>query len=949
MPYTDVFGGSTIYPSQQTYLSLVLTANVVLAWPIEQQVGGNVVADIIDVDSTGPSFSIDLPDARQVSEGYTALFNNIGSNTFTVRNADGATLVSPVSGSVWQLYLSDNSTPGGTWRVFQFGASVSTAAAAALAGAGIKASGSLLDQSMPVTTLAATTTLTSAFRARAVVWTGGIGTLTLPNAGGVGSDWFFNVRNNGTGSVNLTPPSGLIDGAASKSLAPGQGGVVFTDGVNYFSLGIGSAGGASAFDFVSIDVSGAGDYTLSGVQLNRIAYRFTGTLTGNRNIIVPSSIQQYWVNNATSGAFTFFVKTVSQTPGVEILQNNSGILYCDGTNVVDGESSTVSFPIPVAQGGTGAVNAATARLNLGATTIGDGLFVAADAAAARTLLSVQPTANPTFTGTVTGGTFAGSGASLTNLPAANLTGILPALNAAALTNLTAANLVGALPAISGAALTNLNASNLASGTVPDARFPATLPAANGSNLTNLNATNLATGTVADARLSSNVALRNASNTFTGGSLINSSTIAASSWSLQLTGAAGAARDILLAGQSGFSNGFTVQFNGTQMQYGFLNGNVTISAPTSGVALSVTGASGGTAMQLNPVGSAFGLIVQSAAGAFSGIQLAQTGQAAAAVYQPASSSDLRLQTNSVDRIAVSNTGNVTINAPASGTPLRATAATGQLYAADFFAGPANTDYAIVRLLGASATGLVGVGNSLTANTAFRDTAIFGTQNAFGAAIVTNDAARMTVSSVGNISINAPASGTTLVVNAAASTPAAQIGNIFMATGAGLLGGTNRNLYTFGTDIFAIGTIDSAEINFRTASASRARVGTSNAESFQAMDDGGAMQTVGWRDMPQNAQAGSYTLAVADRGKYVQTSGGSATITIPANGVAAFPIGSVVTLYNVSGGNQTVAQGAGATLTWAGVGSTGNRTLSDRGLATVLKTGTDSWVISGVGLS
>jgi hypothetical protein len=57
-----------------------------------------------------------------------------------------------------------------------------------------------------------------------------------------------------------------------------------------------------------------------------------------------------------------------------------------------------------------------------------------------------------------------------------------------------------LPAISGANLTNLDASDLASGTIPDARFPATLPAINGSALTNLNASNLATGTVANARL-----------------------------------------------------------------------------------------------------------------------------------------------------------------------------------------------------------------------------------------------------------------------------------------------------------------------------------------------------------------------------------------------------------------------------------------------------------------
>lgn len=34
-------------------------------------------------------------------------------------------------------------------------------------------------------------------------------------------------------------------------------------------------------------------------------------------------------------------------------------------------------------------------------------------------------------------------------------------------------------------LSNLNASNLTSGTVPDARFPATLPAISGANLTNL--------------------------------------------------------------------------------------------------------------------------------------------------------------------------------------------------------------------------------------------------------------------------------------------------------------------------------------------------------------------------------------------------------------------------------------------------------------------------------
>ena len=78
-----------------------------------------------------------------------------------------------------------------------------------------------------------------------------------------------------------------------------------------------------------------------------------------------------------------------------------------------------------------------------------------------------------FTGVCTATTFAGahsgSGANLTSLPAAQITGTLPAISGANLTNLTATNLTG---------------------TIADARFPATLPAASGANLTNLPAANL---------------------------------------------------------------------------------------------------------------------------------------------------------------------------------------------------------------------------------------------------------------------------------------------------------------------------------------------------------------------------------------------------------------------------------------------------------------------------
>jgi plastocyanin len=52
----------------------------------------------------------------------------------------------------------------------------------------------------------------------------------------------------------------------------------------------------------------------------------------------------------------------------------------------------------------------------------------------------------------------------------------------------------------GSLITALNATQLTSGTVPDARFPATLPASSGVNLTALNATQLTSGTVPVLRL-----------------------------------------------------------------------------------------------------------------------------------------------------------------------------------------------------------------------------------------------------------------------------------------------------------------------------------------------------------------------------------------------------------------------------------------------------------------
>ena len=86
--------------------------------------------------------------------------------------------------------------------------------------------------------------------------------------------------------------------------------------------------------------------------------------------------------------------------------------------------------------------------------------------------------------TARNGIVVGSGITLSKDGDVFFTGVATG-NGSGLTNLPAANITGTLPAISGANLTNLDASDLASGTIPDARFPATLPAVSGANLTGM--------------------------------------------------------------------------------------------------------------------------------------------------------------------------------------------------------------------------------------------------------------------------------------------------------------------------------------------------------------------------------------------------------------------------------------------------------------------------------
>lgn len=95
---------------------------------------------------------------------------------------------------------------------------------------------------------------------------------------------------------------------------------------------------------------------------------------------------------------------------------------------------------------------------------------------------------------------------------------------------------------------------------------------------------------------------------------------------------------------------------------------------------------------------------------------------------------------------------------------------------------------------------------------------------------------------------------------------------------------------------------------------------------------------------NDQTSAYVLVASDAGKYVSiTTGG---ITAPAS---VFDSGDPVTIYNNSGSDQTITQGSGLVLHSAGTADSGDRTLAQYGVATILYLSASEAVIGGSGLS
>ena len=112
--------------------------------------------------------------------------------------------------------------------------------------------------------------------------------------------------------------------------------------------------------------------------------------------------------------------------------------------------------------------------------------------------------------------------------------------------------------------------------------------------------------------------------------------------------------------------------------------------------------------------------------------------------------------------------------------------------------------------------------------------------------------------------------------------------------------------------------------------------------------GASAAPAWKNpgnMPVNTQIVAYTLVAGDAGDLVVPSGAN-TVTVPPS---VFSAGDVVTICNHNPTSMTIAQGTGLTLYQAGTANTGNRTLAQRGLATIVFVNPTVAIITGGGLT
>lgn len=413
MSFNSPFTGNVIQPTDVSYRSITLAANTTLSWPINGSATDNAAARIMDVTASSAGLDLSMPPANQASVGQDALIRNIGANSFDVLDYAGGAIVTIAAGEAKYIYIKTNANTAGTWGIIAFGVGTSNVDASTLAGYGLQAISNTLNAASPVTTFASNYTAVAADRASTYVWTAGAGTLSLTSAVTLGDDWFFLVRNGGSGTLAVTPTGGqVINGSASLDLQPSDSCLIACSGAAFYTVGLGKS---TLFNFSQLTKAvTSGAYSLTALEAANSIQKYTGTLSGNVTITVPQTIQVYYVTNQTDGTGAGY--TITFTTGVSgggtaiVPAGQQVILLCDSVNLLN--ASTVAAGatnLSLSDGlvGSPSLNFAS-ETSTGVYRPGSGEFgisILGTKRSGLTATGLTITGTGTFTGGVQGGTF----------------------------------------------------------------------------------------------------------------------------------------------------------------------------------------------------------------------------------------------------------------------------------------------------------------------------------------------------------------------------------------------------------------------------------------------------------------------------------------------------------------------------------------------------------------
>jgi hypothetical protein len=290
-----------------------------------------------------------MPAANQVSDGETTLIRNTGAETLTVQKSDASALATITAGAAVMLYVTDNATAAGTWGIVTYGTGSSSADAVSLAGYGLTAIGSVLNSAYPVETQSSSWTVGEYDRAKSFIYTGGTGTVTLPDATTMANNFFFLLRNAGTGTLIIDPNgSQTIDDVATMSFNPGESAIIVCNSSEWYTVGYGRS---MIYQFTQLtkDVSAAGSFTLSDEESANKLLTFTGNPGSSVTIVVPTIVSIYYVNSDITTSQSIVVKTAAGA-GASLAQGQRAIVFCDGVDVLAAQTAAVSGAIELEDG-----------------------------------------------------------------------------------------------------------------------------------------------------------------------------------------------------------------------------------------------------------------------------------------------------------------------------------------------------------------------------------------------------------------------------------------------------------------------------------------------------------------------------------------------------------------------------------------------------------------------